>query len=119
MGITIRPSIRKYFEAHPGITVYRSDVLDFVEKEMGGRKSSDQGVTNAIRELAESGGMAIEELDRANSWIYRPNATAAPSKDLVKKPSREIFERVHVTKQGNWILEGTDGEVTLVKPLDL
>ena len=71
--------------------------------------------------------MAIEELDRANTWIYRPNANANTNADAngTKKEldkhykGGEIFERVHITKGGAWILEDTKGEVVVVRVVDL
>jgi aminopeptidase N len=107
----IQHHIRKYFEDHAGVTVYRTDLLDYIEK-VSNNRPTDGGVVQAIRKIADTG-MDIKVIDQANSWRYQPEASNS------KKADRELFERVYITKNDHWILEDSRGEVTIVKPVDL
>lgn len=104
--------IRKFFEDHPGVTVYREDLIEYC-KTKNGVAPTDGGVIYGVKKLVD-GGMDIKAVDAANSWRYSPNGDKSSSKD-----DGELFERVHVTKGGAWILEDTKGEVVVVRVVDL
>lgn len=109
----IQHHIRQYFEDHAGVTVYRTQLLDYIEK-VSGNRPTDGGVVSAVRKLMDSGTMEIKVVDASNSWRY-----SLDNGNPYKKPERELYERVYITKNDHWILEDSRGEVTIVKPVDL
>ena len=104
--------VRKFMEDHPGSTVYRDDILGYIQ-QVTGRRPTDGAIAPAIKKLIEEG-MRIQVLDAGNSWRFQPNGVVP-----IKAPERELFERVYITKNDHWILEDSHGEVTIVKPVDL
>ncbi len=111
MGTIVRPYVRKYFEENPGKTIWRDDLIEYVAGQ-NTEEIREGTVLHSVNMLIADN-FPIEIVERAHAWVYRPN------KKDDKAASRRMFELVHETKGGAMILEDTDGEVVIVKPVEL
>jgi len=112
---SVRPRIREFFERNPGVTLWRKDFMEYIERDLG-RACTVSGLLNAISELIKTG-YPIEVEERGHSWRYVPNK----KQEIVALPrtNRKMFELLANTKSGAMILEDTEGEVVIVKVVDL
>jgi len=114
MGTTIRPYVRQYFERNPGRTIWRDELIEYVALQ-NQEKIREATVLHSVNALIQDG-FPIEIQERAHAWIYLPNK----KKDEPKvDPGRKMFELLANTKSGAMILEDTEGEVVIVKVVDL
>lgn len=126
----IRPSIRKYFFDHPNREIWFEEIKTHLISL--GLSPNDQSTKHAVGELIRRG-MPIEIVESGHCWVYRhePDYTKKPvsttnvtnvvtsPKELPKAPTKKLFQLVHTTKQGNWILEDEEGELVVVKQIDI
>ncbi len=108
---SVRPRVRELFEKNPGKDIWLNDFKEHVEMELD-REVTVEGIRGAIRFLAAEG-MEIEVLEQGHKWVYRPSGSA------IAKSGGKIFELIKETKSGTMILEDTDGEVIIVRRVDL
>lgn len=120
----IRAIVRKYFMEHPGVHVWLDDLMEALKIQ--GKNPSTGGVQGAVAQLIDFD-MEIFVVERGQCWIYTPGKTpkmeeqreVAPPEQRVRLTSRRLFELVHTTKAGAWILEDEEGEMVIVKPVDM
>lgn len=112
---TIRPYVRQYFERNPLKTVWRDELFEYVQSQ-NEEEVRMQSVLHAVNQLMDDG-FSIEIQERAHAWIHIPPKKV--KEEAPKTPKRKVFELVHETKGGAMILEDTEGEVVIVKPVEL
>ncbi len=113
MGTIIRPYVRKYFEENPGKTIWRDDLVEYV----AGQNSEvvrEATILHSVNMLIADD-FPIEIVERAHAWVYIPNK----EKKEDSKSSRKMFELLARTQSGAMVLEGDEGEVMIVKQVEL
>lgn len=94
-GITAK--IRELFESKPGMVIFLKDIVS----EFGAEEVLvKQVMANLLR---MDSGYQVHIKTRA--WLYRPEPMEA------KEPSARMFEQVGVLKNGDLLLQDTDGGV--------
>lgn len=119
-AVLIRPAIRRYFEEHPGINVWISDLRELLIS-LNGQPPTDGGIQSAVNTLMGAG-MELFVIERGQCWMYRPNTKLVqpPIPANIKKlDDRRLFQLVHTTKLGAMILEDEDGETIIVRQVDI
>lgn len=121
MGATlIRPAIRRYFEEHPGINVWISDLRELLIS-LNNKTATDGGIQSAVNTLMGAG-MELFVVERGQCWMYRPNTKQIPPpppQQIKKIDNRRLFELIHTTKLGAMILEDEEGETIIVRQVDI
>jgi len=142
----VRPLIHKHFVDHPNKAIWLQQLVEICYKH-NKTEPSHEGIRGAVRHLIMSG-VPITVVEPANCWVYKPQAeTEVEQKrvgiktdaeqdkaDVETKPDAEpevatkprplsavkvLYELIHTTKQGAMVLEDEDGEIVIVKAIDI
>jgi hypothetical protein len=141
----VRPLIHKHFVDHPNKAIWLQQLVEICYKH-NKTEPSHEGIRGAVRHLIMSG-VPITIVEPANCWVYKPQAETEVEQNKVDvKPSTEqdkanvetetgtevpakqrpapgavkvLYELIHTTKQGAMVLEDEDGEIVIVKPIDI
>lgn len=99
----IKAKLLEHFTKHPGQTLFLHDMSDEIGVMDGQVQAS---MSYLIRQNFLPG---LEVVTRGHSWTYKPNGA---------KGSRRLFEELATAKNGDLVLQDSDGSLWRARPLD-
>jgi hypothetical protein len=93
---SIQPAVQKYFEQHPGVTVYIDDLCSALDLRR-------QQVQTAVQRLMAKELLPLEVVHNGNAWTTK--------RRVEKKSNKTMFEEVGTARDGRVVIQAEDGSL--------